>query len=310
VTLPDEFVALAQRVSNWGRWGPDDELGTLNLIDDAALQRAAACVKTGKCFSLAMAFDQNSPQIGSIPGRINPLRTMVAVNTQYMGDVDNFCTSDDIVVMGLQASTHWDALAHASYSGQLYNGFPASAVTVEAGATKCGIGNVATLTTRGVLLDVARATGVDQLEPGHKIQPEELDAALELTDVVVEAGDAVLVRTGHGSHMQSGDRRAYAASAQPGLTMATVPWFRERDAAAVATDTIALECYPGEDERILFPVHLLHLRDMGMTQGQNFDLETLAADCAADGVYEFLLEASPIPFTGGCGAPVNPTAVK
>jgi kynurenine formamidase len=110
--------------------------------------------------------------------------------------------------------------------------------------------------------------------------------------------------------MQSGDRRAYSASAQPGLTMATVPWFRERDVAAVATDTIALECFPGEDERVLFPVHLLQLRDMGMTQGQNFDLETLAADCADDGVYEFLLEASPIPFTGGCGAPVNPIAVK
>jgi kynurenine formamidase len=310
VALPDEFVALAQRVSNWGRWGPDDELGTLNLIDAAALTRAAACVKTGKRFSLAMPFGPGSPQIGAIPGRINPLRTMLAVNTPYMGDIDNFCTSDDVVVMGLQASTHWDALAHASYSGLLYNGAPASAVTVEAGATKCGIGNVSSLTTRGVLLDVARATGVDRLEPGHKIQAGELDAALGLTSVTVAPGDAVLVRTGQAQLMRQGDRRSYGGGPQPGLTMATVPWFRDRDVAAVATDTLAFECFPGEDERVLFPVHLLHLRDMGMTQGQNFDLEDLAADCAADGTYDFLLEASPIPFVGGCGGPVNPVAVK
>jgi kynurenine formamidase len=92
--------------------------------------------------------------------------------------------------------------------------------------------------------------------------------------------------------------------------MGTVPWLRERDVAAVATDTLAMEVYPGEDDRLLFPVHLLQLRDMGLTQGQIFDMETLAADCAADGVYEFLLEASPLPFTGGCGSPVNPVAIK
>jgi kynurenine formamidase len=308
LTLPDEFVALAARVSNWGRWGDDDELGTLNLIDDDAVRRGAACVRTGKRFSLAVRLDQHSPQIGSVPGRVNPLRTMVAINTEYTGSPDGFCSNDDVVTMGLQAATHWDALAHVSYGGLLYNGFPAASVTAEAGATRCGIGRVKALTTRGVLLDVARALGRERLEPGYAIRAEDLDAAAGGIDV--RPGDAVLIRTGHMQLFKARDRQSYTGGHQPGLSMQTVPWLRERDVAAVATDTLALEVYPGEDERVLFPVHLLQLRDMGLTQGQNFDLEALAADCAADGVYDFLLEASPLPFTGGCGSPVNPVAIK
>src|SRR5438046_10721789 len=100
---------------------------------------------------------------------------MIAINSQFAGTPDGFCTSDDVVTMGLQAATHWDALAHVSYSGQLYNGFAASSVT-EAGAARCGIARVESLTTRGVLLDVARARGVDRLDPGYGITPEDLDA--------------------------------------------------------------------------------------------------------------------------------------
>ena len=309
MTLSPEFIELAERVSNWGRWGDDDELGTLNLIDGAAVQRGAACVRTGKRFSLALRLDQRGPQVGGVPGRINPLRTMIAINSQFAGTLDGFCTSDDVVTMGLQAATHWDALAHVSYSGQIYNGHPASTITAE-GASKCGIGRVSSLTTRGVLLDVARALGVDRLEPGYGITSADLDAALELADVDVAPGDALLVRTGFIQLFKARNRAGYAAGHQPGLTMGTVPWFRERDVAAVATDTFTFEVWPCEDEKMLLPVHLLHLRDMGLTQGQNFDLEALSADCASDGVYEFLLEASPLPFTGGCGSPVNPVAVK
>jgi kynurenine formamidase len=307
--LSPEFTELANRVSNWGRWGADDELGTLNLIDAAAVQRGAACVKTGKRFSLALRLDQRGPQVGGIPGRINPLRTMIAVNSQFSGSEDGFCTSDDVVTMGLQAATHWDALAHVSYRGQIYNGYSASTITAE-GASKCGIGGVSSLTTRGVLLDVARALGVERLDPGYGIRSEDLDAALNVAALDVQPGDVVLVRTGFIQLFKARDREGYAAGQQPGLTMATVPWFRDRDVAAVATDTFTFEVWPCEDEKMLLPVHLLHLRDMGLTQGQNFDLEALGADCADDRVYEFLLEASPLPFTGGCGSPVNPVAIK
>jgi kynurenine formamidase len=308
--LTDEFLAIAKRVSNWGRWGDDDELGTVNLIDAAAVQRGAAAVRTGARFSLAVRLDQRSPQIGGVPGRVNPLRTMIAINSQFAGTPDGFCTSDDVVTMGLQAATHWDALAHVSYSGQIYNGFPATSITAEAGAAKCGIARITSLTTRGVLLDVARALGVDRLDPGYGITATDLDAAVALAAVELQPGDALLVRTGFIQLFKSRDREGYAGGAQPGLTMRTAEWFRDRDVAAVATDTFTFEVWPCEDEQLLLPVHLLHLRDMGLLQGQNFYLEALAADCASDGIYEFLLEASPLPFTGGCGSPVNPVAVK
>ena len=276
------------------------------------MRRGAAAVRTGRRFSLAMRFDQWSPQVGAVPGRINPLRTMVAINTPYLGDPANFCVSDDVVTMGLQASTHWDALAHVSYGGVMWNGVPASAVTAEGGATKLGIHRVRTLTSRGVLLDVARARGLGdgRLPPGAGVTPDDLDAALEQAATTLVPGDVVLVRTGNAQLMAERKRTEYTTGDQPGLTTACCRWFAEHDVAAVATDTLAFEVYPGEDEAVLFPVHLLDLVELGLTQGQNFDLEALAADCATDGAYSFLLEASPIPFTGGVGAPVNPVAVK
>jgi kynurenine formamidase len=257
-----------------------------------------------------LRLDQNGPQVGSIPGRINPLHTMVSINQPYLGDPSDFCASDDIAVLGLQSCTHWDALSHVSYEGLLYNGHSASTITADAGATRCGIHRVRSIVSRGVLLDVPRALGVERLEPGYAITAADLDAALALTELTVEPGDVALVRTGQMQLFKARKRTDYTTGHQPGLTVGTVEWFRWRDVAAVATDTVALEVYPCEDPAVLFPVHLLHLRDMGMTQGQNFDLEALAEDCSADGVYDFLLSASPEPFTGGVGAPVNPVAVK
>jgi kynurenine formamidase len=309
MSLPADLRALGAEVSNWGRWGPDDELGTLNLIDDAAVQRGLAAARTGRRFSLAIRLDANGPQMGTIPGRINPLHTMVAINTAYTGDPGDFCCSDDVITMGLQACTHWDALAHVSYDGLLYNGHPATSVTAERGATRCGIHKVPTLVSRGLLLDVARARGEERLPAGHPISEVDLDRAVEHGDLTVEPGDVVLVRTGHMQHLKARDRQAYTLGDQPGLTVGTVRWFRRHDVAAVAIDTLALEVYPCEDPAVLFPVHLLHLRDMGLTQGQNFDLEALAEHCAAEGRYEALLVANPEPVTGGVGAPTNPVAI-
>jgi kynurenine formamidase len=309
--LPVEVAELAVQVSNWGRWGPDDELGTLNLIDQTAVKRGAAAVRRGKRFSLALPLHADGIQAGFVPGRINPLRTMVMLHTTPPGETSALRANDDIVVMGLQAGTHWDGIAHVSFDGQLYNGYPASSVTADAGATRCGIEKVGSVVTRGILLDVARGKGLDKLEPGYGITPEDLDAALGLTGLTVEPGDIVLVRTGQMTFVrrQHPDKIAYAWPS-PGLTVSTVSWFRARDVAAVATDNLTFEVYPPQDERIMLPVHYLHLVMMGMTQGQNWMLEELADDCAADGVYEFLLSASPEPFVGGVGTPVNPVAVK
>ena len=310
MALPPELQELAAEVSNWGRWGDDDELGTLNLIDDAAVARGLAAARTGARIPLAIRLDANGPQLGTIPGRINPLHAMVAINTPYTGDVDDFCGSDDILTLGLQSCTHWDALAHVGYSGLLYNGFPASSTTAERGATKCGIHKVTSIVSRAILLDVARALGHDVLPPRHMISEADLEAAVELAGVRPEPGDVVLVRTGQMTFLKVRDREGYTLGEQPGLTTHTIRWFRRHDVAAVAIDTLAMEVFPCEDPAVLFPVHMIQLRDMGLTQGQNFDLEALSAHCAADGTYEMLLVANPEPVTGGTGAPVNPVAIK
>ena len=308
MALPEEFHDLARKVNNWGRWGEDDERGTLNLVTPDVVRRAAACVRTGTAFSLAIPLSVDGPQTGAIPGRSNPVRTMLTVNEPFTGDPSEISISDDVVFMGLQAATHWDSLGHVSYDGRMYNGHPASSVT-EQGAAYLGIDRVGTFVSRGVLLDVTRALGVPRLDPGYGITPGDLDSAERLAGVAVEPGDVVVLRTGHIQLLHEGRRREYGTPS-PGPTMACALWFHDRDVAAVATDNMTFEVYPGERKDCLLPVHLLDLVEMGMLQGQNFDLEELAADCENDGVYEFLLEASPQPFVAGLGGPVNPVAVK
>jgi kynurenine formamidase len=308
MALPPPIKDLAARVSNWGRWGEDDQRGTLNLIDAAAVLRGVAAARQGKVFSLAIPFDEEGPQMGFIPGRDNPAREMIAVNQSYTGDTDEFCTSDDRVSMGLQAATHWDSLAHAGYEERYYNDTPFTQVD-EAGCHRLGIEHIGPLVSRGVVLDVARALGVETFPDGHPITGEDLDAAAALGGLEVLAGDVVLVRTGQMAHLREGDKLRFA-DPSPGLSTKSVAWLRDHDVAAVATDTLVFECWPCEDPAVLLPVHLLHLRDMGLLQGQLWHLDELAADCADDGQYDCLLCATPIPFTRAAGAPVAPTAVK
>jgi kynurenine formamidase len=306
--VPESFRALAARVNNWGRWGDDDERGTLNFIDDDVRRRAAACVKTGKAFPLAIPLSEDGPQLGFIPGRVNPTRTMHMINAPSFGDASMFGSSDDAVTMGLQAGTHWDSLVHATYDGRLYNGYPLSTVDAR-GASRGGINAVGALVSRGVLLDVARTKGVDRLEPGFSITGDDLDAAVALAKTTVGRGDIILIRTGQMQLLHAGDKNAYTHPS-PGPSIHSVEWMHSHEVAAVATDTLVFEAFPGDNPDFLLPVHLLHLVEMGLLQGQNFDLEVLAADCAADGAYEFLLSATPEPFVGGLGAPVAPVAVK
>ena len=305
--LTPELLALAARVSNKGRWGADDQRGTLNLIDAAAVRRGAAAVRQGISFSLSVPFDAEGPQTGAIPGRDNPVHEMVAVNAAYLGP-DGFTSSDDKISMGVQAATHWDALSHAGYSGELYNGTPESVIT-EAGASRLGIDAFGPVASRGVMLDIARLHGVDHFDDGYPITGADLDAAAAAGGLTIEPGDIVLVRTGHMHFLRIGERDRYRKIC-PGLSTRSIEWFHDNDVAAVATDTFVLECFPPEDPAVLLPVHMIHLRDMGLAQGQIWALDDLAAHCAADGQYDCLLAATPIPITGGTGGMVAPTAIK
>ncbi|WP_431980151.1 cyclase family protein [Streptomyces qinglanensis] len=301
------FTEIALRVNNWGRWGADDEIGTLNLVTDAVVREAAACVRTGRRVPLALPLQQDGVQTGLIPGRVNPLHTMVALNLELFGP-GAVATSDDTVTMGLQAGTHWDGLPHVSHGGRIYNGRPATSVTAHDGAAFSGIEKSRPLVSRGVLLDVARARGGDLTAGAHAVTPEDLAAAEEFGGSRVRAGDIVLVRTGQIRRYLAGDREGYAHPS-PGLSLRTPAWFHARDVAAVANDTLTFEIVPPEIEGLWLPVHALHLVEMGMLQGQNWNLEELSEVCADEGRYTFLLAAQPEPFTGGTGAPVAPVAV-
>jgi kynurenine formamidase len=308
--LTPELQELARRVSNWGRWGADDQRGTLNLIDAAAVLRGRDAIRSGRSFSLAIPFDQTGPQWDNVnmPERINPELRTYMVNLTFTGDPADFTTSDDSFRMGSQAATHLDSLAHAGYEGKLWNDTPDSVVSA-AGAARLGIEQFGALATRGVLLDIARLHGVDHFDENYAITGDDLAAAASAAGIDVTPGDAVLVRTGQMHYLRAGDRERYSHPS-PGLSTRSIEWFRDNDVSLVATDTITFEVYPCENPRVFMPVHMIHLRDMGMAQGQNWHLDPLAADCASDGRCDFLLVATPLPLTGAVGAPAAPTAIK
>ena len=308
MTLPEPFDRLAKAVNNWGRWGPDDQRGTLNFVTPDLVRRATALVTDGRAFSLALPMSEDGPQLGFVRGRTNPERRMIAVHELLGEDVDGVRFNDDAVSMGLQAATHWDGLAHVSYAGRMWNGVDPAQVD-EAGAQRLSVDQVGPLVSRGVLLDVARAAGVERLDGGLALTPEHLEAAEQLAGITVRTGDVVLLRTGQMQLLKAGDKWGYAISTA-GPSLQTVEWFHAREVAAVATDNLSFEVYPCEVEGLDLPVHMLHIVEMGLTQGQNFDLEELAADCAADKRYEFLLVAAPEPFVAACGSPVVPVALK
>jgi kynurenine formamidase len=311
VSARPHFAEVAAKVRNWGRWGPDDELGTLNFVDDAARRRAAASVVSGKAFALGLPLSEaEGIQAGFVEGRVNPSRIMTKVNEPQSPDREWVSFSEDVVTLATQGATHWDALAHCSYGGVIYNGYPADSVAA-GGAARAGIHRLDAVVSRGVLLDVARTLGHEVLDPGYPITPEDLDAACELGRVTAEPGDIVLVRTGQMVHLEADPRDLVAYTwPSPGLTVETAEWFWSHDIAAVATDTFVFEVYPSQYEDEYLPVHVLHLVEMGLTQGQNWVLDALADDCAEDGLYTFLLDATPLPLTGGLGSPLNPVALK
>ncbi|MFI7316747.1 cyclase family protein [Streptomyces venezuelae] len=309
----ESVLALAERYRRWGQWGPGDELGALNFIDAKAVIRAASLVRHGRVISLAMPLDAAGPQKGAY-GRNNPLHYMV----QDGGDIAlgaqehlaGLRYTDDGVSMPLQCATHWDAFSHIFYEGRMYNGYGLAEVT-SAGAARCGVERMsASLTGRGVLLDIARFRGVAALAPGESVSDVELASCAQAQGVTVGRGDIVLVRTGHLAAARLEGWGDYAGGDAPGLALSSAHFLCGREVAAVAGDTWGLEVRPNEIPDLFQPLHLVLLVNAGIPLGEMFDLELLAEDCAGDGVYEFFLSASPLPFTGAVGGPMNPIAVK
>jgi kynurenine formamidase len=316
ITDPDEaakrVLALGKELRTWGSWGPADEKGTLNYITPEHRVRAAQLVRRGAVFSLSLTIRDGKGPMRPFPaGRFNPVHR-ITVSGQARGPYNMGATADftdDIIMMGSQTSTQWDALCHVYYGEQLYNGFPASSVS-DNGAEHDGIDKVAEdMVARGVLLDVARFRGVDRLEPGYAITSDELDDCASSEGVQILDGDMVLIRTGSMTSVVDDNWDEFYADYRPGLHYSTASWINQHRISAVAADNNAVEAggvLPGVSN----PLHMLILRDMGVHIGEFWYLEELAADCAEDRVYEFMLVAPPLRVEGGAGSPVNPIALK
>ena len=300
------FKALGQRLSNWGRWGADDERGTLNFITPDAILAATREVRKGEQFELSIPLGSDGPQTG-VANRINPVHLM-SIMPRDLDMPDGMCAADDYIMMPLQSSTQWDGLAHIGYDGKLYNNVPASSITALEGVARNAIDRALPgITGRGVLLDIARLHGCDWLPVEHEITPEELDRACSQQRVDVRSGDILLIRTGWRLKARIQGWAGWL-TAEPGLGLDCAEWLHSREIAAVASDNWAVEVQPARAGYL--PLHCVLIRDMGMMLGEIFDLEALAEDCATDGIYSFLLVAPPLRVKGGVGSPTSPIAIK
>jgi kynurenine formamidase len=313
ITLKD-IHAAAGRLTNWGRWGPEDEAGALNNVSAQDIINAARLIRKGKAFSLALNFDNQGPQSGLWGNRFNPIHTMLATGVDAAAgrqEAIGIRYADDMVTMPLQCGTQWDALGHIFFGEKMWNGYDAKLVDCN-GAQKNGIEKVKDkMVGRGVLLDVARAKGVDSLEDGYGISNAELDQCAAAQGVEVRKGDFVIVRTGHMERcLKSGQWGGYAGGDSPGLRFETADWIRRKDIAAICADTWGCEVRPNESNEASQPWHWVVIPMIGISMGEIFYLKDLAEDCAQDRVYEFFFCAPPLPITKAVGSPVNPIAVK
>ena len=298
----EAFAALFEDCSNWGRWGADDERGTLNLITAERTARAAALVREGETVSCARPLNTVTDVENTRAATHLMIRAGDVTGATGMGHTADYIA---LAPHGF-AHSHLDALCHVVWRGQMYNGRPAAAVrSTGATANAITIGERGII-ARGVLLDIARLRGVEWLEPGTAIEPSELEAAEAAQATTVGEGDALLVFTGR-------DRRRasvgpWAGSSQlAGLRYTCGPWLHDRGVAVLGCDGGNDVLPSGCD--VPMPIHVLCLVAMGMQLLDNLDLNGLATACAERRRWEFLLTIAPLRIPGGTASPVNPIAV-
>lgn len=311
--IPSEaqVIGWMDELSNWGRWGDDDQLGTLNLVTPEVRRAAAALVSEGVPVSCAWDIE-NTHQPDHAMG--TPQRFMVATGESAAAQAERGarmggCLEFFGLVYHGYAITHLDGLCHIFWDGKMYNGQPAHLVNAAAGATNLPITELRDgVVTRGVMLDIAALKGVDWLEPGEGVFPEDLEAAEQRQGVRVQSGDAVLLRTGYGRRKREIGREPLLETGFPGWHVACAPWLRERGVSVIGADT-ATDVNPSGYNELRIPLHAVGIVAMGLWLIDNMQLEDLAEACNRYSRHEFQFVLSPLRIIGGTGSPANPLAI-
>ena len=318
-TAEQAIADAVQRYRNWGRWGPDDRLGTVNFIDEAKRREAAALVRRGVSISLSQSFDTDGPQKGW-RRRTNPVHTMTDTGTDAaagkQGFPHGFGGADDVIAMPLQCSTQWDGLGHIFDHGMAWNGRPAGDVVTSDGDLVTGIEHLAS--------PVCRARRPAGCRPGRRRTtancPTDSPSPRNTCEATIAAQGADLA----GRSRRHRPRAHRAAQPEPVATAgattpaAPLPACPSRPRAGCTAPRSprspptpgGSRCGPTSSPNAFQPLHQVAIPNMGLLIGEMWDLDALAEDCAGDGVYEFLLAAGPLTVTGAVGAPLNPLAVK
>ena len=287
----------SENLSNWGRWGPDDQIGVLNLIQNqATVLDAVKLVKKGDIYSLAVPLEKDGPQF--------PLfhKTWRVSHWQHLYDPE-LDIIDDVIAMETHSGTHIDGIGHSWHDGQLYNGFSSDEFASSRGVARVGIENVRHIFGRGVMLDVAAYKGVDHLDAAEPVTAVDLDNVAAAQGIELKPGDVVLVRTGWYNLFHS-DKESWSKSF-PGPDVSVLAWLKEHDVVAIGTDHPTCELYENIEATVQMPLHRHGLRDLGVYLLENLDLQ----DLARDKVYEFLFVGTPLRITHGTGSPWNPLAI-
>ncbi len=305
-----EFEHIFESVKNWGRWGPEDELGTLNYITPEKVRAAASLVSSGRRVSMALP-------INKVAGPDNPQPAVHFLSQGHDVPVDSSKVRFALDFMGMachgDCHTHVDALCHLSYDGLTYNGRQADEVVKTTGATALDITACSTgVVGKGVLLDIPKLRDVKWLEPGEAVTRAELEACEQMEGVRLDEGDILVLRTGH--HRRRREIGPWDNGPPPkgegkaGLHIDAIPWMHERRIAAFLPDGDG-EAVPSVVAGITYPIHPLQVVAMGMLVSDSLQFEDLVAACEEEHRYEFMVVGLPLRLPGGTGSPWNPIAI-
>jgi kynurenine formamidase len=300
------FDQVYEACKNWGKWGADDEVGALNYITATDIVAAGQLIEAGVSVSGSWPLD-------TVAGPDNPkpvLHHMTMLQDIHIGDSGDLRFTADF--MGIEfhgdAHSHLDALCHVVYKGLLYNGLPVTEAVSSVRASKQTM-DVAKdgIVGRGVLIDVPRLRGVDWVEPGEAIMPEEFLAAEAQTGTTLRKGDILLFRTGHDKKRRV-DGPWQSADLKAGLHTSVMPILHDRQIAAIGWDGDG-EAVPAHCEGIMYPIHAIGINAMGLYYMDSLYLESIAEQCIAQDRWEFFFTVAPLRLLGGTGSPCNPLAI-